>query len=73
LFYGIRDYLGLGTKLALVQIIHQIVSEKDSQMWEWLLTMAVLNAYYLCATKMYSANESALLILKNKYIICSIV
>jgi len=30
--------------------------------------MTVLNAYYYCATKMYSANESAFLLLKNKYI-----
>jgi hypothetical protein len=37
LFYGIRGYLGgLGTKLALVQIIRQSVSEKNSEIWELL-------------------------------------
>jgi len=35
--------------------------------------MTVLNAYYHCVKKMYSAHESAFLILKNNYITYSIV
>ena len=72
--YGTRDYIGVYIELARVHVIRQSVSWKRLRNVETaVFIMTVLNAYYHCATKMYSANESAFLILKNKYITYSIV
>ena len=69
LLHGTREYLGVYTELAQGHVIRQSVSWKRLRNMETAeFIMTVLNAYYYCATKMYSANESAFLLLKNKYI-----